>query len=285
MGARLSMPRGEPEYDIDEIHSLPTPTATPPFHHPSEEDVTLVRTILLHLLPFELVDVILNLAMYWPRVVTRETKFFEVCASDRPNNDANFVYLVTPPILVPSSKPTQRGGMDIDQDNHPPKIRLVRFSLFSHDQGWGGEPQLTGPYHGSYTWFEAGIYRFAESDCADNLEDFRDARAELTSGMRWESEDVLRAAGAIQVSNPINNKRTWFIQRNVRASPEVRQHTVTWKSDGGHVDTERELEEGRGIGFVRSLVTGDRIVVMARALYPGWANHVHSIQIEMFYSV
>lgn len=131
---------------------------------------------------------------------------------------------------------------------------------------------LSGPYQGSYTWFEASIYRFATDDsCPDDSEQ---AKARVTDGMVWESQDELRAAGVAQVTSPVNGKHTWLIQRNARASSEVRQHTITWTdSDVGDVsETGSNGEEdfstgsGRGAGFIHSLVTGDRIAIKARAL-------------------
>jgi hypothetical protein len=96
--------------------------------------------------------------------------------------------------------------------------------------------------------------------------------------MIWESQDELQAAGVTQVPNPANTEleRTWLIQKNVRASSEVRHHTITWTSvDTGNgvgevpdSDSSEDTDTGcgRGLEFVRSLVAGDRIAIVARAL-------------------
>jgi len=89
--------------------------------------------------------------------------------------------------------------------------------------------------------------------------------------MLWESQesqDRLRAAGGTQVVNPTNGKRTWLVQRNVRASSEVREHTIMWTNTDMEPQSEEDGETGRGwgTGFVRSLVGGDRIVLLIRAL-------------------
>ena len=135
MGAYLSTLR--PTASLSTSESRPSsPTSN---HYPSKEDVFLTRAFMLGRLPLELVDIILDLAMYWPRVVARETRRVEVNASAQNGHDANFVYLVTPPI--PPSPLTEGRGQD-----GRIKVNLVRFSLCSRDQGWGGEAQLTGKF-------------------------------------------------------------------------------------------------------------------------------------------
>jgi hypothetical protein len=139
MGAYLST-LGLAEDDEPQLALGTTSASTEPasFHHPSERDVLAIRTLLLHRLPLELADIILDLAMYWPRIVAHSTQHFIANASDRPQTDANLIYLVTPPIL--SSQHTEGA----DSGNRPAKVHMVRFSLSSHDQGWGGEESLQG---------------------------------------------------------------------------------------------------------------------------------------------
>ena len=115
---------------------LSTPTL--PIHYPSERDVLAVRRMLLYCLPLELADLILDLAMYWPRVVVHSTEPFVVRASSRPQTNANFVYLVTPPI--PSLQATEF----VDSCDRSTKVHMVRFSLSSSDQGWASEQGLQG---------------------------------------------------------------------------------------------------------------------------------------------
>lgn len=43
---------------------------------------------------------------------------------------------------------------------HP--VRKIVFTIESRDQGWGGGDSR-GSYHGSWTWFEAGLERFDPS--------------------------------------------------------------------------------------------------------------------------
>jgi len=121
MGAYLSMPEDDSPPGTP---SISDDTAAIAWHHPSETDVLAVGSFLLHHLPLELADIILDLAMYWPRIVSCETQFAAVCATDRPGNNASFVYLVTPPI--PS--PPQRTGV-AHSGNRPANVKMVRFSL------------------------------------------------------------------------------------------------------------------------------------------------------------
>ena len=258
-------------------------SSTPPggddttsIHYPSERDVLAVRTMLLHYLPLELADIILDLAVYWTRIVIHSTQPFVASASSRPGIDANFVYLVTPPI------PYLQHTEGADSCDQPTKVRMMRFSISSHDQGWGGEQNLqgssrmvtyidfgflmspSGPYQGSYTWFEACIYR----SVADYPGVSEEAKARVTGGMVWKSQDELESAGVTQVANPLNGKQTWLIQRNVRASSDIAQHTITWIAIDACGDGEEDFNMGcgRGAGFVRSLIAGDRVAIMARAL-------------------
>ena len=124
---------------------------------------------------------------------------------------------------------------------------------------------LLGLYHGSYTWFEACIYRSVV-----DVEVSEEAKARVTGGMVWESEskDDLASAGLIQVTNPLNDKHSWLLQRNARASLNTRQHTIIWTDIDECGEVEDDIDTGRGLGagFVRSLIAGDRIAIMARAL-------------------
>jgi hypothetical protein len=122
---------------------------------------------------------------------------------------------------------------------------------------------LSGLYSGSYTWFEACIYRLSAD--GSYMEDSEEAIARV----EWESQDDLLQAGITQVTAPVSGERAWLIQRNARASQELRQHTVTWTDTDATVsETESDDDTGRGQGarFIRSLVAGDRIAVHIRAL-------------------
>jgi hypothetical protein len=50
--------------------------------------------------------------------------------------------------------------------------RKIVFTIRSHDQGWGGDPQNKGTYKGSYTWFDAGLERFDAAEGGKFLGEF-----------------------------------------------------------------------------------------------------------------
>jgi hypothetical protein len=117
------------------------------FHHPREGDVRAVRQLLLHHLPLELADIILDMAMYWPRVISRSTQMRIARASHQPRDDARFVCLVTapiPPIPQIKNDTDETDDTGVYDGDRLAKVHMVQFSLTSHDQGWGGDVGLLG---------------------------------------------------------------------------------------------------------------------------------------------
>ncbi|KAJ8595445.1 hypothetical protein M405DRAFT_837850 [Rhizopogon salebrosus TDB-379] len=53
--------------------------------------------------------------------------------------------------------------------SHRKKMKKVEFQLWSHDQGWGGEPEHHGTYTGYYTWFDVGIEKSHVLTFANNI--------------------------------------------------------------------------------------------------------------------
>ncbi|KAF8184411.1 hypothetical protein BJ912DRAFT_974755 [Pholiota molesta] len=159
----------------------------------------------------------------------------------------------------------------------PIRIAEIRFRIESHDQGWGGEAGLPGPYDGSYTWFESVIVRGFENEY-DNLNDteqildilemrgYMPPAAQLDNVYTWEPVQLLTLK---TVKNPNKNSDTWDIQRNRRAFHERQTHVVVWtKEVDKEVDEKATYEatgSSLGIDFVKSLRPGDRIAVLARA--------------------
>lgn len=54
-------------------------------------------------------------------------------------------------------------SVDVPQKLANP-VRKIVFAIESRDQGWGGELEHEGTYHGSWTWFEAGIERLEKQN-------------------------------------------------------------------------------------------------------------------------
>lgn len=91
------------------------------------EDVINVRLRLLHFLPAELAQQILDDADYWPRVscAFAPAEELQVAATQANAFIATQCCAVTPPV------PEVEGATV--------RARWVRFEMRSHDQGWAGE--------------------------------------------------------------------------------------------------------------------------------------------------
>ncbi|KAF7672519.1 hypothetical protein GT037_009550 [Alternaria burnsii] len=118
----------------------------------------------------------------------------------------------------------------------PGLIQRIVFTIESNDQGWCSERRTSSdPYHGSWTWFEAGIQR-----------------------RNPESRALPR----------------WSIQKNVAASSTPRKHTVLF---------DRNSSEFQLQCWLAIIEQGDTLEVFPKARFPGWANHVKSIEMNVFY--
>lgn len=168
---------------------------------PSVEDVLAVKQILITKgsLPLELTDSIIDFAEYWIRTTThrlgeeititsgreRENRLLlrsyplgYIPTKDNPttlDTATTEEYPAIPP--VPWSKPDEDVPNDATQEvidlwtkaslsrgEFP--CRKIRFTIKSHDQGWGGPPGVRGTYKGSSTWFDVGlekVHAFRES--------------------------------------------------------------------------------------------------------------------------
>ncbi|KJA19745.1 hypothetical protein HYPSUDRAFT_204331 [Hypholoma sublateritium FD-334 SS-4] len=267
------------------------------------EGVIAVRLHLLHFIPAELVQQILDDAEYWPRVCCTFEPPEELRLRTTRSNAFNAAQccVVTPPIPV--------------LEGVPVRARRVRFRIRSHDQGWGGEA-APGPYENSHTWFEALVIRGyrdaggrhsanAEEEISEMLED-RDAYPHMQhGGLLLRANEFpattlffglfggapARTMTLTTVMNPragADAPDVWGVQRNRRADREERMHEVVWnpRADPSDEETDPRLTgSSLGVGFVDSLQPGDRVAVVARALYPGWENCVRSVSVEICLSV
>ncbi|THV02254.1 hypothetical protein K435DRAFT_963274 [Dendrothele bispora CBS 962.96] len=232
--------------------------------YPSEDDVAVVRQDLLCFLPLELVDEILDYAEYWPRIFDCRRALIDIPGG------RSCCYLVTQPVPG-DSEPGENTGPVRHRS-----IREVKFQICSRDQGWGGENEHRGTYDGSWTWFETVILpppaQFGHPSW------YRD----LLDGWPRLPPNVLQ-----MLFGQDGQDRRWHIQSNVTASRKLREHTVTWTIDEENYGDQRyDQFKGRincGHEVVRSLEAGDRLIIVARALFPGWVNHVDSASVEIFY--
>jgi hypothetical protein len=244
-------------------------------HCPTLEDVFAVRRSLLVFVPVELANLILNEANYWPKATLNFDPEDPLVLSDR---DATVCCLVTSKIR------------DLLLNGPYMIVKMIRFKIVSHDQGWCDENHFSERYKGSYTWFEAIIVRdFIQHTPTMGPSDETEMICQALDHRGLEGDNNYNNCEVVTVKTPDDEKcDTWKIQRNERASGEYQLHTVIWTEEEEEVIDESILmnETGRGLGrgFVRSLKKDDRIAIMARAEFPGWVNHIKSIELEIYYS-
>lgn len=91
----------------------------------------------------------------------------------------------------------------------------------------------------------------------------------------------------MEVTDPAADGRSrWLVQTNRCATGEPLRHSIVWQPDGS--ETANNTEEngsGDGAGFIELLGPGDRIGIVARAMFPGWVNCVRSVEIAVYYAV
>jgi hypothetical protein len=274
----------------------------PSLRSPSVDDVFAVRHDLTRFMPLELADSILEAAMYWPKISTSRTEPLIVKAGHDSPSDTAAYYVVTPPIPYVQNSLTP--------------VRKVRFSLRSHDQGWGGDAwdhgacflqyadkvmlsACVGTYVGSWTWFEAAIIR----DDDPGIEQYL---LELDT-MNVARQKELPKVRLAEVGTPPDGLTRWPIQRNIHVSSAFERHEVVWTNED-RFDEATEANaavhgSGTGRGFLSTLTGGDRVAVVVRARvsaviilrrlprnsqdpqFSGWENHVSSVTVDVFYSV
>ncbi|THU96816.1 hypothetical protein K435DRAFT_83644 [Dendrothele bispora CBS 962.96] len=229
---------------------------------PSEDDFRAVRQVLRHLFPLELVEKIIDLGSYWPKIRASSADVIDVFGGEL------YCYLVTPPIpgAETAGAPLQRS------------VRQIRFKIDSCDQGWCDyNAQNRGTYNGSWTWFEAVI--LPPPATLDDPSWYQNALIMPTK----------LGPDASPIFSPAQNgqSRRWHIQSNITAWRASKEHIITWTTDEANIE-EREHDRlngrtSRGHEVVRSLVAGDRLAIIAGAVSPRWVNHVVSASIEIFY--
>ncbi|KAF8992155.1 hypothetical protein BDQ17DRAFT_1459983 [Cyathus striatus] len=243
--------------------------------HPSVEDVLETRNILLAFMPLELVNIILEEARYWRRVVCCNYEAHTL-HTEHGNMEPRWQYLITPPIPSP---PKNEDGEEMHM-----KIREVEFWIRSCDQGWGGDHDLTGLYDGSWTWFEASIYRRLPGDVPEYLR-FGIERNNIPAP----DKETLEAARIERVTNHTDGA----IHGICKGMSALHQQLSCIRFFGLrkvecvrmiHLSTIGNRSRIRR-GIVSSLRAGDRIAIISRARFPGWANNVHEAAVDVYYSI
>ena len=114
-------------YDFDLVPSTPSPIL-------SIDDFFAARHCFLHFVPFELANAILDAATYWPSVTAERTELLVATADFVNKKNVAAYYLITPPIPQ-----VVRGSVVL-----PMRVRMVKFTLQSCDQGYGGNSKIRG---------------------------------------------------------------------------------------------------------------------------------------------
>ncbi len=82
------------------------------------------------------------------------------------------------------------------------------------------------------------------------------------------------------------------IQSNVVSSREWKEHRVQWRHDDavavGSPAAHELVRAGRGEAtgdgaFVRDLKAGDVVTVWGKSRFPGWANHIKSVRVDVYW--
>jgi len=250
----------------DTEHTSPERSTKHSAFDPSTKDILTVSDILDHVLVPDLTPDVLEMAHYWTRdTAERNTQMIVSQAT------AGRVYVRTKPLTGMSG------------------LRLVVFTLRSHDQGWSDNRQEHGTYQGSFTWFKVVLKRAKKSEKLDSASGSDEKEGKDDSKANEEEYEEVASRQLIQ---------------NVHGSKYDAVHTLTWSTDPAATSitgkykeemdetgnakpnpqleqyTEEEKHEIKD--FLKQMQDGDRLEVQAWAQYPGWINHVAGIRVDVY---
>ncbi|RMZ70550.1 ankyrin repeat [Pyrenophora seminiperda CCB06] len=272
---------------VTDLFSPSSPSPQDPFN-PTYADICRTRILLKSLhLPTELVLSILEFAEYWPRILFSTTYTAEhprpIIASATGGRDAAAALCLRADIF---DAPVVT---DMCASGENPKIKKVEFIIRSRDQGWtsqGGEGGFA-----TSSWIEVSILRRNPHDSTN----FEPPRFEpphnmgngvWDDGLRGYHAQVARYGWQL-VQRPGEAHHgpqwgeggyAWYLQGN-RVSGDSETYRVVWGREGS---VETNEGAGDGQGFLEELRKGDRIVVWARARYPGWQCIVEQLDVTVY---
>ncbi|TGZ83836.1 hypothetical protein EX30DRAFT_393387 [Ascodesmis nigricans] len=262
-----------------------------PSFSPTPTDVTRVFHLLTrHLrqpLPAELVLAIIDFADYYPMITATLQRKADVSAMEGRGDRC----VARRAAVV--SEPVPKGIR---------KIKKVEFWMRSGDQGWSGEDRrFQGTYRASYTWFEAAILRPKPSTNVCNLA--TRIQKHGATDVTDPKQPFFPEPGYNLVPPPHRDNsnddvthNVWNLQLNRCSTGDPKSHIVRWyegsqpqEPEEGESAEEKKEDKwdydvsgaGRGVGFVEALMPGDRVVVLARAIYPGWVNRVEGVEVRI----
>lgn len=288
---------------------------------PDLDDVFLVKDLLKRAgeLPDEIALMILDSAEYWAcssttvdysnlqrgslhiRGTTGENKFLvrseplgmTLWSSD---NDEAWRSQARPQEIgevLPREKLHQYVDKRIDSVLESPCRKIV-FKIDSHDQGWGGNRGDEGTFKGSWTWFDAGIDRFAsESESLKGKEASQGGGDVSTSALRPVWPSVRKDdEGSTVYNHGLHADPEHKIQGNKTATRQTQHHVVEWNylddinPELSEADELEAMGRGRATGngeFVRNLKLGDMVTIWGRARFGGWENDVKRVELKVYW--
>lgn len=229
-------------------------------------------------------------------------------------------YSFTPPQPLPLSEdghdplPQYQKWIGGPTDTLEYPCRKIVFTIQSRDQGWGGSAHDRGSYHGSWTWFEAGLERFDKNATHPENTPEKDAAVDEVPATEAGESSAHDANGVLPdpyfpvygmraIHPPLEADRPAFhydlypspeltIQKNKVATRKPTTHTIvwSWKDDANPLTAEKLDELGRGTAsgngdFIRNLKLGDAVTVWAKARFAGWANHIERVNMDIYWAL
>ncbi|KAH6683690.1 hypothetical protein F5X68DRAFT_211019 [Plectosphaerella plurivora] len=267
-------------------------------------------------LPPEIIDMIIDEAEYWPCTETS----IEFSSATRPringNGTENLLLIRSPPIgftqadvqateewrtTPPSDSPSNEPISPEHFKAHlraipllDRPVRKVVFKIRSRDQAWGGAREHHHTFHGSWTWFEAGLERFETPNGDDQQNITRPFDAAALRPVYPTGEVVTRPNGETKINYPLNPCEMHTIQRNRTAAREMVDYEVTWRAtddinpESPEADRLDDMGRGKASGtgeFVRNLRLGDVVSVWGMARFLGWANNVEKASVQVYWAL
>ncbi|EAA34853.2 hypothetical protein GE21DRAFT_2199 [Neurospora crassa] len=328
----LSAADSAQDQDQDDIDRSVNP------YQPTATEVILVRAMLEKALrlPPEIINGILDHAEYWPHTSTvidySNWPQGQRVVNAGDGNSENAFLLRTLPLgfLKPPSsffendsnrevplEPIPREPKEFPVDTYQSRIsptlshpcRKIKFTIVSHDQGWGGEARTRRTYNSSYTWFDIGLERCLQTsdDIGEPTFDPQTLSTILPKVREVDpnNDGDRHVQGTHTFDFPLCPQKDTMIQCNEVANGQYHQYEVEWKwtdnlssadlFDSGYGCEEGLIENplpkvGRGQAtgdgkFVRDLKLGDVITVWAKARFAGWANYIKRIQVDVYWVV
>lgn len=229
--------------------------------------------IIDHVLVPDLTKDVLEMAHYWTRDTAERNTQMDVSQAT-----AGRVYVRTKPLSGTNG------------------LRLVVFTLRSHDQGWSDSVQDHGTYRGSFTWFKVVLKRPRAKKSED-----AEVQQDAADGSDKQTQDSEQTETKEEEYEEIASKQ---LIQNVHGFRHDTLHTLTWSPDlaatsitakyrearneSGNVKPEPRLEEYTDEekheirDFLKKIRDGDRLEVQAWAQYPGWINHVAGARVDVY---